>query len=41
MEKNYQIYMELEDVSPKIWRRFVVPAAITLDRLGDVIQIVM
>jgi len=41
MEKNFQIYMELEDVSPKIWRRFVVPSAITLDRLSDVVQIVM
>jgi hypothetical protein len=31
----------LLDIEPEIWRRFVVPYGITLDRLHDVIQIVM
>lgn len=39
--QNFQLYIELEGTSPRIWRRFVVPSAITLDRLHDVIQIVM
>lgn len=33
--------IQLLDIEPAIWRRFVVPASITLDRLHDVIQIVM
>ncbi|MES1936761.1 plasmid pRiA4b ORF-3 family protein [Salinisphaera hydrothermalis] len=33
--------VELLDVEPRIWRRFVVPAQINLRRLHDVIQIVM
>lgn len=41
MNGNIQIHIELEDVQPRIWRRFVVPSIITLDRLHDVIQIVM
>ena len=41
MKGNAQIYIELEGITPKIWRRFVVPSSITLDRLSDVIQIVM
>ena len=28
----------LLDIEPEIWRRFVVPAKITLDRLGDLIK---
>lgn len=40
-DKNIQIYIELEDIVPTIWRRLVVPSVITLDRLHDVIQIVM
>ncbi|MDO9508678.1 MAG: plasmid pRiA4b ORF-3 family protein [Thermovirgaceae bacterium] len=39
--KNIQLYIELDGITPKIWRRFVVPSIITLDRLHDVIQIVM
>ena len=39
--RNFQLYIELEGTSPRIWRRFVVPSTITLDRLHDVIQIVM
>jgi len=41
MGSNMQIYIELEGITPKIWRRIVVPSSITLDRLSDVIQIVM
>lgn len=33
--------VSLTGIEPEIWRRFVVPADITLDRLHDVIQIVM
>lgn len=35
------LHITLQDTKPKIWRRFVVPEVITLDRLHDVIQIVM
>lgn len=41
MNKFYQLKITLKDVSPPVWRSFVVPADITLDRLHDVIQIVM
>lgn len=40
-ERLYLLKVQLFDVEPAIWRRFVVPAGITLDRLHDVIQIVM
>lgn len=40
-ERFYLLEIELIDIEPSIWRRFVVPASITLDRLHDVIQIVM
>lgn len=40
-EKYYLINIELIDVKPKVWRDFVVPADISLDRLHDIIQIVM
>ena len=39
--KFYQLKISLLETQPQIWRRFVVPAGITLDRLHDVIQIVM
>jgi hypothetical protein len=35
------VKIRLEEIEPEIWRRFVVPGSITLDRLHDVIQIVM
>jgi hypothetical protein len=41
MKGNIQLHIELEGIEPKIWRRVVVPSIITLDRLHDVIQIVM
>ncbi len=40
-ERVYLLKIELLDIEPAIWRRFVVPANITLDRLHDVIQIIM
>jgi len=40
-ERSYLMEIQLVDIEPAIWRRFVVPASITLDRLHDVIQIVM
>ena len=40
-EKRYLLNICLDEIEPEIWRRFVVPADITLDRLHDVIQVVM
>jgi len=40
-DRFYLLEIRLLDIEPKIWRRFVVPASITLDRLHDVIQVVM
>ncbi|MBW2329670.1 MAG: plasmid pRiA4b ORF-3 family protein [Deltaproteobacteria bacterium] len=40
-ERLYLLRIKLLEIEPEIWRRFVVPAGITLDRLHDVIQIVM
>ncbi len=40
-DRLYLLTIELIDIEPKIWRRFVVPGSISLDRLHDVIQIVM
>jgi len=40
-QRFYLLKIQLADIEPEIWRRFVVPASITLDRLHDVIQIVM
>ncbi len=40
-ERFYLLKIELLDIEPAIWRRFVVPAGITLDRLHDAVQIVM
>lgn len=40
-ERKYLLRIKLLYVEPEIWRRFVVPASITLDRLHDVIQVVM
>ena len=40
-ERFYLLKIRLLDIEPVIWRRFVVPGSITLDRLHDVIQIVM
>jgi hypothetical protein len=40
-EGFYLLKIQLQYIEPAIWRRFVVPADITLDRLHDVIQIIM
>ncbi len=40
-KRYYLLKIRLLGIEPEIWRRFVVPASITLDRLHDVIQIVM
>ncbi len=37
----YLLKIQLLHIEPAIWRRFVVPGNITLDRLHDVIQIIM
>lgn len=37
----YLLKISLQNIEPEIWRRVIVPASITLDRLHDVIQIVM
>jgi len=41
MGSNMSLKIELKDTRPSVWRRVTVPAFITLDRLHDVIQIVM
>ncbi|WP_435952421.1 plasmid pRiA4b ORF-3 family protein [Dryocola sp. BD626] len=41
MHSFYLLKITLLETNPKVWRRFVVPSTITLDRLHDVIQIVM
>ncbi|MBI6549390.1 plasmid pRiA4b ORF-3 family protein [Xenorhabdus lircayensis] len=41
MEKFYLLKITLIETNPSIWRRFVVPSNISLDRLHDVIQVVM
>lgn len=41
VHKTYILRIELKEIKPAIWRRFIVPADITLDRLHDIIQIVM
>jgi hypothetical protein len=40
-QHKYLLRIRLLDIEPEIWRRFVVHADITLDRLHDIIQIVM
>ncbi len=40
-ERLFLLNIKLLDITPEIYRHFIVPASITLDRLHDVIQIVM
>jgi len=40
-KQAYVLKINLVGIKPTIWRRFCVPGEITLDRLHDVIQIVM
>ena len=37
----YSLKITMDGIKPRIWRTFCVPGEITLDRLHDVIQIVM
>lgn len=37
----FKLRVALDDVKPQVWRRVAVPASITLDRLHDVLQVVM
>lgn len=39
--KAYQFFIQLEDVEPTVWRRFVIPAETTFKRLHDTIQFTM
>ncbi|EQD53617.1 Plasmid pRiA4b ORF-3-like protein [mine drainage metagenome] len=39
--KIYELYVELEYIEPLIWRRLLVPAAITLPKLHDLLQLVL
>lgn len=39
--KFYVLEIKMLNIEPTIWRKFIVPASITLDRLHDVIQIIM
>ncbi|WP_084188148.1 IS1096 element passenger TnpR family protein [Sulfurivirga caldicuralii] len=41
MNTFYQLKITLLWTDPAVWRRVVVPASLSLDRLHDVIQIVM
>lgn len=40
-DRLFLLKIKLLDIEPEIYRRFIVPPDITLDRLHDVIQIVM
>ena len=39
--KIYELYVELEDIEPLVWRRLLVPATITLPKLHDLLQLTM
>ena len=39
--KIYELSVELDDIEPRIWRRLLVPATITLPRLHDLLQLCM
>lgn len=39
--KRYIVKVELDQATPSVWRKFIVPAHISLDRLHDVLQIVL
>ena len=40
-ERYFVLRISLDEITPSIWRRVVVPASITLDLLHDVFQVVM
>lgn len=37
----YALHVTLEEIVPRVWRRIIVPAAITLPELHDLLQLVM
>lgn len=39
--KIYELYVELEDIEPLIWRRLLVPATLTLPQLHELLQLAM
>jgi hypothetical protein len=39
--KVYELQVELEHITPLIWRRPLVPATITLPKLHDLLQFAM
>lgn len=39
-ERNYLLKVKLNGIEPEIWRRFVVPGFISLDRLHEVYSLV-
>ena len=39
--KLYELHVELEDITPRVWRRLVVPADILLCHLHELLQLVM
>lgn len=40
-ERRYLLKIALMHIEPEIWRRAIIPGSITLDRLHDVVQIIM
>lgn len=40
-QRSYQLHVQLEFVNPPVWRRLLVPAALTLGQLHDVLQCAM
>jgi hypothetical protein len=41
MKNIYQIYLEIEDVTPIIWRRIQIPSDLLLEDLHKILQVVM
>lgn len=41
MFKAYKFRVELQDVEPKVWRTFIIPAETTFKRLHDTLQFAM
>jgi hypothetical protein len=37
----FQLKVQLNDIQPEIWRRILVPASTTLDRIHQIIQVAM
>lgn len=41
MKRIFELEVVLKDVEPKVWRRLLVPAAISLPKLHDLLQLAM